>query len=151
MIYSPEPPYEILCNHLIGFNEMQAMKRLARFWDLVYNSGNFRRSAPLLWPDGDVFAGFRDFSAWLYQKTRATWQIGLPRLCELLFGYLVEVRGMEKSTVADSLAADILTIKGRVLPKAVQEHVTHLPEERRSLGDSLTRRQSRHREGADRG
>lgn len=144
MVYSPDPPYEILCNNLIGFNEMQAMKRLARFWDLVYNSGNFLRSAPLLWPDGDVFTGFRAFSAWLYRQTRATWQIGLPRLTELLFNYLVEVRGMEKSEAADALAADILTIKGRVLPKAVQEHVTHLPEERRSLGESLTRRQKRH-------
>ena len=144
MVYSPEPPYEILCNALIDFNRMQAMKRLARFWDLVCNSGNFHRSAPLLWPDGNVFAGFGDFSAWLYQKTRATWQIGLPRLSELLFTYLVEVRGMEKSVVADALAADILTIKGRVLPKTVQTHVTRLPEERRSLGESLTRRQSRH-------
>lgn len=151
MIYSPDPPYEILCNDLIGFNAMQAMKRLARFWDLVYNSGNFRRSAPLLWPNGDVFGGFRDFSDWLYRKTKATWQIGLPRLCELLFGYLVEEKGMNNNEVANSLAADILTIKGRVLPKAVQEHATHLPEERRSLGDSLTRRQSRHREGAERG
>jgi hypothetical protein len=130
---------------------MQTMKRLARFWDLVYNSGNFRRSAPLLWPEGDVFGGFRDFSDWLYCQTKATWQIGLSRLCELLFGYLVEVRAMEKSAVADVLAADILTIKGRVLPKVVQKHATHLPEDRRSLGDSLTRRQSRHREGAERG
>lgn len=68
-----------------------------------------------------------------------------PQLCELLFGNLVEIRGIERSAVVDALAADILTIKGRVLPKAVQKHVTHLPEERRSLGDSLTRRQSRHR------
>lgn len=146
MVYSPDPPYEILQNDLIRFAEMQAMKRLARFWDLVYNSGNFRRTAPLLWPDGDVFAGFAAFSRWLYGHTRATWQIGLPRLSELLFGYLVEEQGMGKSEVADSLAADILVIKGRVLPKVVQEHVSHLPEERRSIGDSLTRRQSRHRE-----
>ncbi|MGE4560643.1 MAG: DUF4080 domain-containing protein [Desulfobulbus sp.] len=144
MVYSPDPPYEILQNDLIPFAEMQEMKRFARFWDLVYNSGNFRRTAPLLWEDGDVFAGFSAFSHWLYAQTLATWQIGLPRLSELLFAYLVEEKGMEKSAVADSLAADILVIKGRVLPKTVQQYVTRAPEERRSLGDSLTKRQKRH-------
>ncbi len=147
MVYAPDPPYEILKNDLISFDQMQAMKRLARFWDLVYNSGNFRRTAPLLWPDGDVFAGFAAFSRWLYRQTLATWQIGLPRLSELLFGYLTEEKGQKKSVVANALAADILVIKGRVLPKTVQENVTCLPEERRALGESLTKRQSRHREG----
>ena len=85
MVYAPDPPYEILQNDLISFAEMQAMKRLARFWDLVYNSGNFRRTAPLLWENGDVFSGFFAFSSWLYGQTLATWQIGLPRLSELLF------------------------------------------------------------------
>jgi radical SAM superfamily enzyme YgiQ (UPF0313 family) len=144
MVYSPEPPYEILSNNQISFNQMQAMKRLARFWDLVYNSGNFRRTAPLLWQDGDVFNGFYDFSRWLFLQTRATWQIGLPRLCELLFGYLVEVRGMDAREVANSLAADVLTIQGRSLPQTVLTHVTELPATRRTLGESLTRRQTRH-------
>ena len=151
MVYSPDPPYEILHNHLISFARMQAMKRLARFWDLVYNSGNFRRTAPFLWPDSDVFRGFLDFSQWLYRETRTTWQIGLPRLAELMFRYLVEEKGRDKTEVADSLAADILVIKGRVLPPAIKEHVVFLPGERRSLGETLTKRQGRHREGADRG
>lgn len=146
MVYSPDPPYEILHNDLIPFARMQEMKRLARFWDLVYNSGNFRRTAPLLWENGEVFAGFSAFSRWLYGQTQATWQIGLPRLGELLFRYLTEEKGRGHSEVADSLAADILVIKGRVLPPAIKMHVTRLPEERRSIGDTLTKRQRRHRE-----
>ena len=146
MVYSPDPPYEILHNNLIPFARMQEMKRLARFWDLVYNSGNFRRTAPLLWKDDNVFAGFAAFSRWLYGQTQATWQIGLPRLGELLFAYLTKEKGKEKSVVADSLAIDILVIKGRVLPNSVKPHVTCLPEERRSIGDTLTKRQRRHRE-----
>jgi len=145
MVYAADPPYEILCNHLIAFAEMQEMKRLARFWDLVYNSGNCKRAAPLLWPDGDVFRGFRAFCAWLYGQTRATWQIGLPRLAQLLFGYLTAEQGMDKTTVADAIAADVLTIKGRVLPSSVMAHVARLPDEHRDLGDARTRRQSRHR------
>ena len=145
MIYSPDPPYEILKNDLIPFARMQEMKRLARIWDLVYNSGNFRRTVCLLWPDGQVFAGFLDFSRWLYSQTRATWQIGLDRLAELLFRYLVDHHGLPSAVVADSVAADILVIKGRVLPASIREHVTQMPEIRRDLGGQLTRRQSRHR------
>ncbi len=144
MVYSADPPYDILKNDLISFARMQEMKRFARFWDLVYNSGNFRTTAPFLWADGDVFTGFDGFSGWLYRKTRATWQIALPRLCELLFTYVVEEKGLEKSLIADHLAADILTIKGRILPERILAHVTTLPETRRQLGESLTRRQSRH-------
>ncbi|MGI6656822.1 MAG: DUF4080 domain-containing protein [Desulfobulbus sp.] len=148
MVYAADPPYEILANDLIPFARMQEIKRLARFWDLVYNSGNFPRTAPLLWPDGRVFHGFSAFAAWLYGQTRATWQIALPRLAELLFNYLVTCRGMEPSQVADSLAADILVIKGRVLPPAILAHTTRLPETRRSLGAGLTRRQERSRAAA---
>lgn len=151
MIYAAEPPYEILQNDLIPFVRMQELKRLARFWDLVRNSGNFPRTAPLLWLDGDVFAGFDLFCSWLYAQTQATAQIGLSRLTEFLFRYLVEQRGLEPAQVADSLAADILRIKGRVLPTAVREHVTRLPDQARSLGTSLTRRQQRHRDGTERG
>ncbi|MBM9536793.1 B12-binding domain-containing radical SAM protein [Desulfobulbus alkaliphilus] len=150
MVYSPYPPYEILHNNLISFARMQEMKRLARFWDLVYNSGNFKQTAPLLWPDGDVFQGFLAFSRWLYSATQTTWQIGLPRLAELLFRYLVDRQGHNHTEVANRLAADILVFKGRVLPAAVREHVTHLPRQQ-SLPNNLTRRQSRHQQGADRG
>jgi len=41
MTYLPYPPYEILANDLIDFTAMQDLKRMARFWDLLYNSGNF--------------------------------------------------------------------------------------------------------------
>ena len=145
MVYSADPPYEILCNNVITFGEMQEMKRLARFWDLVYNSGNCKRTAPLLWPDGDVFRGFRAFCAWIYARTGATWQIGLPRLAGLLFDYLATETGMDKAEVADGLAADILAIKGRVLPPSVMAHVARLPDEHRTLGDTRIRRQNKRR------
>ena len=148
MVYSPDPPYEILQNDLIPFALMQAMKRFARFWALVYNSGNFRQTSPLLWPDGDVFRHFFDFTCWLYGETRATWQIGLPRLAELLFRYLVEVKGREATSTANSLAADILIIKGRTLPAMVQQHVSQQPDTRYQLGETLTKRQNLRLKGA---
>jgi hypothetical protein len=49
MLYNPHPPYEILSNKLINFATMQKLRRFARYWDLVGNSGNFVATAPLLW------------------------------------------------------------------------------------------------------
>ena len=148
MIYSPDPPYEILQNDLIPYAQMQTMKRFARFWDLVYNSGNFPRSVRMLWPENDVFQGFFAFTCWLYGETRATWQIGLPRLAELLFRYLAEIKGHNKTDIANSLAADILVIKGRTLPAAIQQHITQQPDTRHLLGETLTKRQSLRLKGA---
>jgi hypothetical protein len=49
MRYHPHPPYEILQNKLIDFPTMQRLRRFAKYWDLVGNSGNFVETAPLLW------------------------------------------------------------------------------------------------------
>ncbi len=49
MRYNPHPPYEILQNKLIDFATMQRMRRFAKYWDLVGNSGNFVETTPLIW------------------------------------------------------------------------------------------------------
>jgi radical SAM superfamily enzyme YgiQ (UPF0313 family) len=49
MRYSPHPPYEILQNKLIGFATLQRLRRFAKYWDLVGNSGNFVETARLIW------------------------------------------------------------------------------------------------------
>ena len=49
MVYNPRPPYEILQNKLIDFATMQRLRRFARYWDLVGNSGNFIATTPLIW------------------------------------------------------------------------------------------------------
>ena len=49
MVYSPVPPYEILGNRLIDFPTMQRLRRFARYWELVGNSGSFVETLPLLW------------------------------------------------------------------------------------------------------
>jgi radical SAM superfamily enzyme YgiQ (UPF0313 family) len=58
MIYNAHPPYEILQNKLIDFAMMQRLRRFAKYWDLVGNSGNFVETTPLIWsarPDSKEF------------------------------------------------------------------------------------------------
>jgi len=52
MAYNPQPPYEILQTKLIDFATMQKLRRFARYWDMVGNSGNFVETTPLIWDAG---------------------------------------------------------------------------------------------------
>lgn len=90
MVYSPSPPYEILQTKLVDYAQMQRLRRFARYWDLVANSGNFFESAPLLWGQRSPFESFLSFSDWLYRASGKTNGIALKRLAELLFRFLVE-------------------------------------------------------------
>lgn len=101
---------------------MQQMKRFARFWDIVYNSGNFVNSTKLMFHEGLVFETFFEFSQFIYSKTDSTFQISLDRMSELIFNYLVFEKNFDKSEVATALIDDILKIAGRVLPKFLREY-----------------------------
>ena len=52
MVYNPHPPYEILQTKLIDFATMQKLRRFARYWDLIGNSGNFVQACPLIFHRG---------------------------------------------------------------------------------------------------
>lgn len=143
MVYSDKPPYDILQNDLIPFKEMQKMKRFARFWDMVYNSGNFKKSAKLLWNDGKVYDGFYTFSEWLYTQTESTWQISLDRLAQLIFRYLCEEMGHSEEEIKALLIEDIMTVRGRKMPSFLREN--YVPHEEQKEGHAkLNKRQLKH-------
>jgi len=144
MVYSDEPPYEILQNDLIPFAQMQKMKRFARYWDLTYNSGNFKRSIKLLWKDRDVFQNFYNFSEWLYSKLKTTYQISLNRLAELLFIYLTEVHNFNKTEIAELITKDFTVIKGRRLPPFLREYISDVQFESVKSGAKNIKRQIMH-------
>lgn len=121
MVYSDIPPYDILKNNQLSFNDLQIMKRFARFWDLTYNSGNFKKSITLLWRDESVYKNFYAFSMWIYTQTDSTWKISLQRLGELLFNYLTEVKVLEKEVVAHHMLEDMMKLKGRAIPSYLKE------------------------------
>jgi hypothetical protein len=135
MVYSDIPPYDILKNNQLSFQEIQIMKRFARFWDLTYNSGNFKNTLPLLWENKSVFKQFYTFSLWIYSQTDSTYKISLQRLAELLFVYLTKERQHNTQEVAHALIQDLLKIKGRALPpylKPYAKEVTLQPKMRES-------------------
>ncbi|MGD0537125.1 MAG: DUF4080 domain-containing protein [Verrucomicrobiota bacterium] len=107
MVYAPTPPYEILRNKLIAFPTMQRLRRFARFWDLLGNSGNFVETVALLWAEGgSPFARFLDLSDWLFAQTGRQHAIALPVLAELVFRFLTRVQAVDVGRVAEALHRD---------------------------------------------
>ena len=107
MVYSPQPPYEILQNRLIDFATMQRLRRFARYWDLIGNSGNFTATLPLFWTDGaSPFDEFLRFSDWFHAREGRRHGIALARLQEAVCAFLVEARQRPAAEVAAALAAD---------------------------------------------
>jgi len=128
MAYSPRPPYEILQNRLLDFATMQRLRRFARYWDLVANSGNFRETTPLLWSQqGSAFTAFLELSDWLYARVGRHHAIALTHLAELLLEFLTQQRGLEPGLVAETLWRDYQRGGRRDRPGFLQ---LHLPAEK---------------------
>ena len=140
MRYAPHPPYEILATRDISFPDMQRMRRFARYWDLVANSGNFSKTLTLLWGGGvsnqsgkvisnqsdaapgdtlitdhcpSPFASFLRFSDWLHATLRRTHQIALQSMAQGLFDFLTVENHADPATVAAALEADWRRTPGR--------------------------------------
>lgn len=120
MIYSPHAPYEILSTSLLEFSIVQQLRRFAKYWDTIANSGNFVETLPLIWQVSEScesehelpgtsespFAAFRRLADWLFDRERKTNGIALSRLIELLFEYLTDVKCLVPKMVGASLWLD---------------------------------------------
>jgi len=107
MAYSANPPYEILQNKLLDFATMQRLRRFAKYWDLIANSGNFLETTPLLWTnEASPFAAVLKFSDWFYAKVRRQHSIALAHLAEMLFQYLATECALPAQQTAESLWRD---------------------------------------------
>lgn len=148
MVYSPQPPYEILQNRLVDFATMQELRRFAKTWDVVANSGNFVETLPWVWREAtSPFAELRRFAAWLFAQTGQTHGVALPRLVEFVFRYLTELVGHSPEDVAPVIYRDYLRGGRSDVPRCLQGY---LPSEPRLAIESMAnsvggRRQRRHR------
>ncbi|HZJ14265.1 MAG TPA: hypothetical protein VFD27_04410, partial [Chthoniobacteraceae bacterium] len=96
---------------------MQRLRRFARFWDLLGNSGNFFETTPLLWADGaSPFAEFLRLSDWLGARLGRRHSIALTTLAECLGAYLMTERGVERARLEAALLADWRRIGRREKP-----------------------------------
>lgn len=105
MRYMDTPPYRILAHKHADFDTVQRMVRFARYWDLTGNSGRFNETLPLLTGDRP-FRHIMQFSDWLFQTTRQTHRIALPKLFDYLCIFLIEQRALPLAQVHEALLSD---------------------------------------------
>ncbi|WP_096696634.1 B12-binding domain-containing radical SAM protein [Polaromonas sp. AER18D-145] len=143
MAYDPHTPYTILQNSTVDFATMQRIKRFARYWDMVANSGRFALSLDLLLGPGSAFGHFLAFSDWLWQTTGKTHEFALEKLVDLLFAHLTQVRGLNEQAVRAVLLADYQASGARARPHCLAGLLSGVQKSEAS-DKRLTGRQNRH-------
>lgn len=148
MTYSPHSPYEVLSTKLIDFLSICRLRRFARYWDLLANSGRFTHSMPLLLDGDSPFERFMELSNWLWQTTRQTHGIALVRSFELLLAFVKECTKLEVETFAEALWRDYRRDGRSDRPSFLMGLNLREPPVEGPISTGGTERQARHRAAA---
>jgi hypothetical protein len=120
MVYAAEPPYTVLQSDAVTAEQVQDFTRMARYWDLLVNSGRFGQSSRLLLQGPSAFDAWATFSQWLWQRNASTHQLTPETLLDAVFEYLTVQRLLPAETVRKALLADYLASGARSNPQALQ-------------------------------
>ncbi|MDD2884025.1 MAG: DUF4080 domain-containing protein [Dechloromonas sp.] len=120
MVYDPESPYSVQQTAAVPAADIQRFTRLARYWDLLANSGRFPQTLPLLLTAPSPFAALLAFSDWLWQSTASTSRLTPETLVDRLFDYLTHVIGLDPEHVRQRLLSDYQGSGARANPACLQ-------------------------------
>jgi hypothetical protein len=148
MVYDALPPYQIQQTKVVSATDMQRFARLARYWDLVANSGRFGQAMALLLNADSPFWAFMNFSDWLWEaspKTKGkTSGITPENLVDALHAYLIDVRKFDVELVTKTLLADYIASGARARPDVLRSLIPKLPLPQVKAGKQLSQRQTQH-------
>lgn len=124
MAYDPLPPYAVRQTAAVSAHEVQRFTRLARYWDLIANSGRFSRTLALLLAprpgQPSAFGAMLELSDWLWSATGLTSGLTPETLVDLLFDYLHGQRGCDAAQCRAALLADYRHSGARARPQALR-------------------------------
>ena len=156
MVYDTEPPYAVQQTSVLSRDQVQRFVRLARYWDLVANSGRFSRTLALLMQGASPFATFLAWSDWLWQRSGQTSGLSPEQLVDHLFDYLTgpgAQPGQDLQAVRDTvlgvLLADYLASGARARPRALRPVLPAQGPPAARSGPGLVPRQQQHALGAN--
>ncbi|MEC5387136.1 DUF4080 domain-containing protein [Uliginosibacterium sp. H3] len=144
MAYDAQPPYIVQQTSSVDAPTMQRFKRLARYWDLVANSGRFTRAMVLLMQGPSAFEAFMHFSDWLWHTTEKTSGLTPEMLLDAVFDYLTGPRGQPIDIVRETLLADYLASGARANPECLQGLLGQRPAPVSRAASKLQQRQTQH-------
>ncbi len=121
MSYEKDPPYAIRESRLIDKSMVRRLKRFARYWEIVVNSGRFPRvTQRYISSAQSPFSEFLCLSDWLYSEFERTGGIGLDDLARALFGYLTQEHHSVPEETARLVCADYCADGLRRIPPFFQ-------------------------------
>jgi radical SAM superfamily enzyme YgiQ (UPF0313 family) len=143
MVYADQPPYTVLQTNAVTPGQVQCFTRMARYWDLLVNSGRFGQSSRLLLQGPSAFAAWAAFSQWLWQRSASTHQFTPEALLDAVFDYLTQEFLLPADAVRSALLADYLASGARSNPQALQGL---LPRREKAVvpKNAMAQRQNRH-------
>lgn len=121
MVFDADPPYTVRQTAVLDAATVQRFTRLARYWDLVANSGRFTRTLPLLLQGPSAFQAFMAFADWLWQRHGETAHLTPEQLVDALFDYLISERSLDAQAVRVALRDDYLTSGARARPQSLRD------------------------------
>jgi radical SAM superfamily enzyme YgiQ (UPF0313 family) len=149
MVYDSQPPYVIRQNNAIDKESFERFTRLAKYWDLIANSGRFKQTLPLILqahaPHHSPFWAFMSFADHLWLQTQKTYGLTPEALVDAVFAYLTVSRLLDESLVRNSLLKDYLASGARGRPMCLAHENLPLGGDRLVSGQhNLRERQDRH-------
>ena len=145
MVYAPDAPYELLCNSVLPFADMQRVRRFAKYWDALANSGNFSKTVALLWEGGrSPFWSFLAFADWAHPILNRTDSISLSTWAEMLLRYLAEIEKRDPGQVKATLRGDFARAGRKELPPFMRGEAEAPRRAKAVPGVPTPKRQQRH-------
>lgn len=90
MVYSEHSPFQVLQTSTLTFSELQLMNRFSKFWDLVFNNGEFPHFCQKMKASStSLFGSFMKLVEFLSQRHPRAHSISLINLAESLYEFLL--------------------------------------------------------------
>ncbi|PIS09819.1 MAG: Mg-protoporphyrin IX monomethyl ester oxidative cyclase [Bdellovibrio sp. CG10_big_fil_rev_8_21_14_0_10_47_8] len=132
MIYSQDPPFQVLQTKTMSAAELQGLSRFSRFWDQISNSGQFQQTTEeirklLQAHELSPFAWFMELSEYLSQRFEKTHSIHLLEMFQALFDHLANDSRISTANAQECLAKDYARGGRQDLPRFLH------PEKKRAV------------------
>ncbi len=148
MVYDPQPPYQVRQTAAVTAADMTRFAHMARYWDLVANSGRFTATMPLLMQGDSPFGAFMAFSDWLWNDSihikGKTSGITPEHLVNALHAYLIGPRGMDVVVVTQALLTDYVASGARARPDVLRHLMPKFPAPIPKAKKQHSQRQAQH-------
>lgn len=148
MQYESDPPYTVLHTDSVTNAEVKRFTRIARYWDLIANSGRFTTTLALVLNSGSAgkhFSSFADFVDWQTLRHEATAGISPEMLVDALYEYLGTTKGIAEEIVRLSLLKDYVESGARGAPLCLKNHLPKRPDPQPGKSMRANARQQRHK------